>query len=224
MFAKLAYENGLTVTRFILIRHLNLFVLSYLYGKFFQGIDFDLRKHDGKSIKFLFIRAVISMISKTCQYSAIAMIPLALSSTISFTTGPVFAALLAFVLIREKLNVQEGVTIALGIVGTTMLTMPQWFRWMHLDAESIDDRLDEDLTKYNWYYLGIFIALFSAALDTVVYYIIRKIGMKVPGPIISFISGGFTSLSICLYCFVYEPFNLSYFWADFDTTDWIEIA
>jgi drug/metabolite transporter (DMT)-like permease len=47
-----------------------------------------------------------------------------MSSCVSFTTGPIFAGLLAFILIKEKLSLSEVVAILFGIVGTTMLTMP----------------------------------------------------------------------------------------------------
>ena len=52
------------------------------------------------------------------------MIPLALSSTIQFTTGPVIGAMMAFILIREKLSLSECVAASLGIIGTTLITMP----------------------------------------------------------------------------------------------------
>jgi len=123
VFAKLAYEKGLQITRFIIIRHAVLFVSSYIYGRL-SGVSFDLRVYDWSSIKILLFRSLLNLVSKSMQYAAIAFIPLALSSTISFTTGPVFAAALAFVLIRERLSLVESVTITLGILGTTMLTMP----------------------------------------------------------------------------------------------------
>lgn len=64
------------------------------------------------------------MISKSMQYAAISYIPLTIASCISFTTGPIFSAIIAFGLIREKLTVIEIFAVGLGIVGTAMLTMP----------------------------------------------------------------------------------------------------
>jgi len=52
------------------------------------------------------------------------MIPLALSSTIQFTSGPVIGAIMAFILIKEKLSQQEWIAVLLGIIGTTLITMP----------------------------------------------------------------------------------------------------
>jgi drug/metabolite transporter (DMT)-like permease len=123
IFAKLAYEKGLAVNRFIFIRFAVMFICSFTFGKL-RGISFDLRQYDRKIIGVIFFRSSLSLISKSCQYAAISYIPLALSSTISFTTGPIFAAIFAFCLIKEKLSKTEIVTIVLGILGTTMLTMP----------------------------------------------------------------------------------------------------
>ena len=103
MFAKLSFERGLPITRFILMRSLVLWLASYVFGKVFRKTSFNLKKYRKKMIGVIFFRAVMSLISKTMQYSAIAYIPLSLSSCISFTTGPVIAAALAFLLINETL-------------------------------------------------------------------------------------------------------------------------
>ena len=68
-------------------------------------------------------------------FTAIAFIPLAIQSTVEFTTGPFLAALLAFIIIREKLAVNETVCIVCGMVGTLMLTMPEWFMFMGIQKE-----------------------------------------------------------------------------------------
>mmetsp|Transcript_11329 Transcript_11329/g.19084 ORF Transcript_11329/g.19084 Transcript_11329/m.19084 type:complete len:112 (-) Transcript_11329:869-1204(-) len=82
VFTKEAYENGMKVTRFILIRHLVLMIASYVFGKLVRGVNFDLRAYDLSSIKSLLIMSTLKLVSKSLQYTAIAFIPLALSSTI----------------------------------------------------------------------------------------------------------------------------------------------
>lgn len=123
-FAKLAYNRGLPVSRLILMRFMMLGIGSYVYGRFVRKTSFDLKQYDKKQIRLVFFRAFISLTSKGLQYTAILFIPLSLSSCISFTTGPVFAAILAFILIKEKLKLNEVVPIICGIVGTMMITMP----------------------------------------------------------------------------------------------------
>lgn len=137
VFAKLAYERGLPISRFMLSRFAVLFSASYAYGKLVRKTDFDLRKYDKGIIGVIFFRSCLSLISKTMQYSAISFIPLSLSSCISFTTGPIFAAILAFVLISEKLHWHEVLPISCGIVGTMMLTMPQWFLFLGINTQAI---------------------------------------------------------------------------------------
>ena len=104
VFAKMAYEKGILVSRFVMIRFLMLLVLSYTFGKLVRKTDFDLRKYDKKIVGVIFFRSTLSLVSKSMQYAAISMIPLSMSSCISFTTGPIFATILAFILIREKLT------------------------------------------------------------------------------------------------------------------------
>jgi drug/metabolite transporter (DMT)-like permease len=143
------------------------------------------------------------------------MIPLSLSSTLSFTTGPIFGAILAFLLIREKLNLMEMASISLGILGTTILIMPQWFLFLNLDAEEISKRLHQDEIKNGYYYIGIILALMSSAMDVISYYIVRKLGMKIPSSIVPFTSGYVASIFIFLYCLINQPFDTGYFFRDF---------
>ena len=207
VLAKLAYNNGMIVTRLVLMRFSILALLSYTYGKLFRKTDFDLRKYDKSMIGIVFFRSALSLFSKTCQYAAISYIPLSMSSCISFTTGPILAGLLAFLLIREKLSTSECVAILFGILGTMMLTMPQWFLFLGLDSTEIKKRLSNDLALNNNYYLGIIVGLFSSALDTATYFIIRKVGDQIPKSLFPFISGVFTTAVMLLYTSIYDPLD-----------------
>ena len=191
VFAKLAYNKGLMVSRFVIIRNLVLFTCSYLNGKFVRKLDFDLRQYDSKVIKVLVSRSCLALISKTCLYASLSYIPLTIASTINFTTGPIFAAILAWCLIGEKLTCIETVIIQLGILGTTMLTMPQWFVFMGLDQQQISERFKDDKEHYPYYFIGIIMGLVSSSLDTVTYFMIRKLGAQIPSALIPFITGSF---------------------------------
>lgn len=132
MFAKLAYKRGLSVSKFIFIRHLVLTMGSFTFGKI-RGYNLNIFSYDPEIVMLVFLRAGFGLISKTCQYAAISFIPLTLSSCISFTTGPIFAAILAFAVLGERLSVMESISVASGVIGTSMLTMPQWFEFLGLD-------------------------------------------------------------------------------------------
>ena len=143
VFAKLAYERHLKITTFILMRHLVLLTGAYIFGKL-RGINFDYRAYPRKTINLVLKRCILSAISKSMQYAAISFIPLTLSICISFTTGPIFNAILAFLLIREKLSGLELLAIALGILGTAMLTMPEWFQFLNIDGDMVARRLQHE--------------------------------------------------------------------------------
>ena len=124
VFAKIAYSKGMLVSRFVMLRFAVLALASYIFGKLFRKTDFNLTVYEPRIIGVVFLRSALSLFSKTMQYAAVSYIPLSLSSCISFTTGPIFAGLLAFVLLRETLSRAEVVAILSGIAGTMMLTMP----------------------------------------------------------------------------------------------------
>jgi drug/metabolite transporter (DMT)-like permease len=79
--------------------------------------------------------------------------------------------------------------------------------FLGLDNSEIKERLTKDLAANGHYYLGIILALTSAALDTGTYLIIRKVGGKVPNSMIPFISGLFTTPLMLLYTIFYAPLD-----------------
>ena len=75
---------------------------------------------------------------------------------------------------------------------------------MGLDADEIEERLENDQNKYGnfAYYLGILLALGSSALDGLTYFIIRTIGQDLPTSIIPFGSGLFTTTMLSIFMIV----------------------
>ena len=65
VFAKLAYERGMIISRFVMMRFVVLLAFSYLFGKIVRKTDFDLRKYDRKSILIVFFRSCLSLFSKS---------------------------------------------------------------------------------------------------------------------------------------------------------------
>ena len=66
VFAKLAYGEGMIVSRFIIIRFAVMAIASFTFGKFVRKTDFDIRKYPGKSIGLIFFRSVLTLCSKSC--------------------------------------------------------------------------------------------------------------------------------------------------------------
>ena len=64
VFAKLAYDKGMTVNRFVFIRFFTLMIFSYLFGRFARKTSFNLCKYNKKVILLIFMRAALSLFSK----------------------------------------------------------------------------------------------------------------------------------------------------------------
>ena len=126
-----------------------------------------------------------------------------MSSTVSFTTGPIFAATIAWFSIGELVKVKEFIAIAFGIMGTVMITMPQLFGCLGLQTEQIEKRYELDNKKYDHYSLGIILAFASSFLDVATMFMVRKIGFSIPKGIVPFISGLYTTTIMLIYCSVF---------------------
>lgn len=214
IFAKLAYNDGLAVSRFITMRFLVLTIGSYVFGRFFRKTDFSLGKI--KSKKLIVARALITILAKALQYTSILYIPLSLSSCISFAAGPIIAYIIAFMLIREKLSASEFIPIVCGILGTAMITMPQWFLWLGIDEASIQSRLNSEVKTNAHYYKGILFGFLASVLDIIGNFMIRKVGHSVSKGVIPFVSGLVSfPLIFVVVCF-YEPFDFGYFFGSAD--------
>lgn len=92
--------------------------------------------------------------------------------------------------------------------------MPQWFLFLSIDKDELQQRFKDDKDHYPYYFIGIIMGLVSSALDTVTYFIIRRLGTQVPSALIPFITGIFSSLSATIYCIFYQPFDFMLFLRD----------
>ena len=181
IFSKQAYERGLSVAQFLLIRHLCLLFFSYSIGRFCMKINFDMRQYSVEQLRIPMIQAVLALFAKIMAYQGIFMIPLTVSSCIYFTSAPVFAGLLGLMCICERLNLRETLTIALSIVATLMVTMPQWFLFLGLDRgkeDVIEARAQNDKDKLgeSAYYFGTVLVAASVFMDQFTNFMIRCMG------------------------------------------------
>lgn len=80
--------------------------------------------------------------------------------------------------------------------------------------------MSSDLAANDNYYLGIVIALCSAALDTVLYFIIRKIGNQIPKSLYPFLCGIYTTFIMLVFTEFYDPLDWFFFFkADYSDED-----
>ena len=82
----------------------------------------------------LLLRGALGAASLTCFYFSIVHLPLAEATVIQYT-NPVFAALLAAVLIRERLGAREITGVVASMVGVALIARPSF---LFADAPSID--------------------------------------------------------------------------------------
>lgn len=73
----------------------------------------------------LLLRGLLGAAALTCWYFSIVHLPLAEATVIQYT-NPVFAALLAAALVRERLGVREIVGVVASMVGVIMIARPSF--------------------------------------------------------------------------------------------------
>ena len=107
----------------------------------------------------LAVRGIIGFLSLTCFYFGIVHLPLAEATLIQYT-NPVFAALLAAVLLHERIGARHAIGVAASLVGVVLVTRPAVL--FGAQASALDPR-----------YAGI--AFFGAVFSALVYVIVRML-------------------------------------------------
>lgn len=107
----------------------------------------------------LAVRGVVGFLSLTCFYFGIVHLPLAEATLIQYT-NPVFAALLAAVLLHERVTPRHAVGVVASLAGVVLVTRPAFLFGAH--AAPLDAR---------WAGIAFFGAIFSA----LVYVIVRML-------------------------------------------------
>jgi drug/metabolite transporter (DMT)-like permease len=109
----------------------------------------------------LFLRGLIGSIALSCFYASVVYLPLAESSVIQYT-NPIWTALLAAAILRERIGWREVVGVVAGLVGVVLIARPA--------------SLFGGVTRLDPAHLGI--ALFGAFCSASAYVAIRAIGRR----------------------------------------------
>ncbi len=112
----------------------------------------------GKNKKLLVTRGLVGTGALFCIFKALNYLPLSTATVIQYTY-PTFTALLAFLLLREKLKKRIFLSVILGWIGIRLVIQPT-----ALDREQI-----------NYPLFAIIIALVGAILTALAYVIVRKL-------------------------------------------------
>ncbi|MEP4378336.1 MAG: DMT family transporter [Alphaproteobacteria bacterium] len=70
-----------------------------------------------------FLAGVMTVTSTLCLFAALSLLPLAFATSLSFT-APLFAAVLAIVILKERVNAARWLTIAVGFAGVLIILRP----------------------------------------------------------------------------------------------------
>ncbi|MDO6739978.1 MULTISPECIES: DMT family transporter [Polaribacter] len=109
----------------------------------------------GTNKKLLLTRAIVGVISLTCFFQSLNYLPVGTSVSLRYTS-PIFAAILAFFLLKEKIKTIQWFLFLLAFVGVLMI------KGFGADVNT----------------LGLIFVLISAVFQGLVFVLIRKIGSK----------------------------------------------
>lgn len=109
----------------------------------------------GTNKKLLLARAIVGVISLTCFFQSLNYLPVGTSVSLRYTS-PIFAAILAFFLLKEKIKTIQWFLFLLAFVGVLLI------KGFGTDVNTI----------------GLIFVLVSAVFQGLVFVLIRKIGSK----------------------------------------------
>ena len=108
----------------------------------------------GNNQKILFLRAFLGIISMTCFFLTLQWMPFGASVSLKYLS-PVFAAIFAILLLKEKVKTRQWFFFVMALLGVFLL-------------KGFDTRID---------LIGLFIGLVGSIAGGLIYAIIRKIGL-----------------------------------------------
>ena len=116
-------------------------------------------------------RSILGMIGMVLNFGAVALLPLAESTSIAFTM-PIFATILSAMVLREHIGIHRWSAVALGFVGVIIMARP--------DAQNLAS-------------LGVVIALAGAFVTAIISIVLRDLNKSEQAPTIVF---WFTTISL----------------------------
>jgi drug/metabolite transporter (DMT)-like permease len=116
-------------------------------------------------------RSILGMIGMVLNFGAVALLPLAESTSIAFTM-PIFATILSAMVLREHIGIHRWSAVVLGFVGVIIMARP--------DAQNLAS-------------LGVFIALAGAFVTAIISIVLRDLNKSEQAPTIVF---WFTTISM----------------------------
>jgi drug/metabolite transporter (DMT)-like permease len=119
MFVKLSAEAGIELVEILFWRQaLGIpMILGWLLAT--RRLDLVRTARPGAQA----LRGIYGLVGMICNFSAIALLPLAEATTLSFT-APIFAVVLSMLLLREKIGPWRWTAVLLGFAGVLIIAQP----------------------------------------------------------------------------------------------------
>lgn len=148
-------------------------------------------KLDGKSKKYLFLRSFCGTIGILCNFHAVDHLVLADASMLN-KMSPFFAILFGILILKEKINLFQGLCVATAFIGTLFVIKP---------------------TPSNLACFPAFIGLLGGLGAGIAYTYVRALGTRgVKGPFIVFFFSAFSCIcTLPFLLFDYHPMTLQQF-------------
>ncbi len=119
LLIKLAGESGVSLPEIMFWRQFLTIPLILC----FLGLTGGLHRLRTRRLGMHATRSMVGMLGMVCNFTAVLMLPLAESTTLGFTT-PLFATIVAALLLREHVGPWRWTAVALGFAGVLVIAQP----------------------------------------------------------------------------------------------------
>lgn len=166
---KLVSQHGIPVLEIVAFRALVSLILSTITVKHKKLSIW------GNNKPWLIARGVVGAFALMCVYYALATLPLAEATMLQYF-HPIFTALLAFVFLKERLQLSTALCIACSVLGLSFIIQPHF-----IFGNNIDNPTPNSLPT-----LSIIAALCGAFGSAVAYIIVKKLSRSEDPSVIIF--------------------------------------
>ena len=210
--SKFAQElTHVKLTYVVIIRSIFLMIGAYVYGKN-DGVTFGIdtfMSFPPIVRSSLIKRSLYGFGSIVVTFMAIQLMPVSIAVSIMMSTSFV-TALLAYIMMGEKLAVSEVLTIFGGFMGVVVLTNPKLF--MHTTGnKAFEMQAMMDAELYPHYGVGIICACMFAVFSALNFLSMREIGNCVHSSIKTFYFGAI-STGIMIVWLAFTDIEFYHFW------------
>jgi drug/metabolite transporter (DMT)-like permease len=152
---------------------------SYAYAKYIGGESpFSIR--DKRLVWLLFLRGIMGCVTYTLEVMSVFFLPVSLAAVL-ISTQPIFASLMSYFVMGEKISKFELVSIIFSSFGVIMISKPRLFlHYFGINGTTKSyEQIEKDEIDYPYFDFGVVAALLAAICSGYCFILMRKIGTDV---------------------------------------------